>query len=42
MMEYKKKKTHLEYVHINKIIENKDENARIFGKKIKKKVSQIF
>ena len=37
-----KPKTHLGYVHINEIIENEDENARIFGERIAKKVSQIF
>jgi NAD(P)H dehydrogenase (quinone) len=37
-----KPKTHLGYVHINEIEENEDENARIFGEKIAKKVSQIF
>lgn len=37
-----KPKTHLGYVHINEIEENEDENARIFGERIAKKVSQIF
>ncbi|BCZ48687.1 flavodoxin [Clostridium gelidum] len=37
-----KPKTHLGYVHINEIVENEDENARIFGERIAKKVSQIF
>lgn len=37
-----KPKTHLGYVHINEIIENEDENARIFGERIANKVSQIF
>lgn len=37
-----KPKTHLGYVHINEIAENEDENARIFGERIAKKVSQIF
>ena len=37
-----KPKTHLGYVQINEIVENEDENARIFGERIAKKVSQIF
>ena len=37
-----KPKTHLGYVHINEIVENEDENARIFGERIANKVSQIF
>lgn len=37
-----KPKTHLGYVHINDIIENEDENAKIFGERIAKKVAQIF
>lgn len=37
-----KPKTHLGYVHINEIEENEDENARIFGARIAKKVAQIF
>lgn len=37
-----KPKTHLGYVHVNEISENEDENARIFGERIAKKVSQLF
>ena len=37
-----KPKTHLGYVHINEIQENEDENARIFGERIAKKVNQLF
>ena len=37
-----KQKTHLGYVQINEIVENEDENARIFGERIANKVSQIF
>lgn len=37
-----KPKTHLGYVHINEIEENEDENARIFGERIAKKVKQLF
>lgn len=37
-----KPKTHLGYVHINEIEENEDENARIFGERIAKKINQIF
>ncbi|MDO5516358.1 MAG: flavodoxin domain-containing protein [Clostridium sp.] len=35
-------KTHLGYVHVNEISENEDENARIFGERIAKKVKQLF
>lgn len=35
-------KTHLGYVHINEISENEDENARIFGERIAKKVAKSF
>lgn len=37
-----KPKTHLGYVHINEIEENEDENAKIFGERIAKKINQIY
>ncbi|WP_244834014.1 NAD(P)H-dependent oxidoreductase [Clostridium sp. BJN0001] len=37
-----KPKTHIGYVHINEISENEDEDARIFGERIAKKVAQLF
>lgn len=37
-----KPKTHIGYVHINEISENEDEDARIYGERIAKKVAQLF
>lgn len=37
-----KPKTHIGYVHINEICENEDENARIYGERIARKVKALF